>query len=150
MTILKPETRIESNDVATAAAASVTKDPEGTNGIGSEDSESPSPCQTPVPTRRRGRRFPITTAIPMLPPVEQKHSPIVKPDSGKNGSPIKVYANHFPTTIAQNLMLYQYDAIVEKPNFHQKQPWEEDMNRDHRRRFVQQLAENNAFNFIYW
>jgi hypothetical protein len=86
----------------------------------------------------------------MLPPVEQKHGPIVKPDSGKNGTPTQVYTNHFSVKVAPNLMLYQYDAIVERPNFRSPNTWEEAMSRDHRRRFVQQLAENKSFDFMFW
>jgi hypothetical protein len=86
----------------------------------------------------------------MLPPVEQKHGPIVKPDSGKNGTTTQVYTNHFSVKVAPNLMLYQYDAIVERPNFRSPNTWEEAMSRDHRRRFVQQLAENKSFDFMFW
>lgn len=147
----KADSKIESNGVAKAAVvAKVTIDPESTNGVSNEDPDTPSPCQTPTPTRRRGKRIQITTAIPMMPAVEPKHSPLVKPDSGKNGRLTQVYTNHFPAKVAPNLMLYQYDAVVEKPSFRSADIWEEDMNRDHRRRFVQQLAENNAFNFLFW
>ena len=125
-------------------------DRENPNGVGTEDLESPSPCPTPPPFRRRGKRIQITTAIPMRPPVEQAHSPLIKPDSGKNGRSTQVYTNHFPAKVAPDLMLYQYDVIVEKPSFSSPHSWDEDMNRDHRRRFVQQLAENKAFNFIFW
>jgi hypothetical protein len=52
--------------------------------------------------------------------------------------------------VAPNLMLYQYDAIVERPNFRSPNTWEEAMSRDHRRRFVQQLAENKSFDFMFW
>jgi hypothetical protein len=122
-------------------------DSEIINGICTEEPVSSSPRPTP---RRRARRIPISSAIPLLPPVEQKHGPIVRPDTGKNGKPIEVYTNHFPVQVAPNLILYQYDALVEKSNFHSPNTWEEAMSRDHRRRFVQQLAENKTFDFIYW
>lgn len=118
--------------------------------ISCEDLVSCSPRPTPPPSRRRPKRFQITSAIPLLPPVEQKHGPIVRPDSGKNGTPTKVYTNHFSVQVAPQLMLYQYDAVIEKTSFRSPNTWEEAMSRDQRRRFVQQLAENNAFNFTYW
>lgn len=120
------------------------------DGICNEDTASCSPRPTPPTSRRRPRRFPITSAIPLLPPVEQKHGPIVKPDSGKNGTTTQVYTNHFQVNVAPNLMLYQYDAIVEKPSFRSPNTWEEAMSRDHRRRFVQQLSENKSFDFMFW
>ncbi len=124
--------------------------PEMSNGICSEDIVSCSPVPTPPAYRRRPKRIPIASAIPLLPPVEQKYGPPVKPEVGKNGIPTKVYTNHFPVQVAPKLMLYQYDAVVEKSSFHSPHTWEEAMSRDHRRRFVQQLAENNVFDFTYW
>lgn len=122
-------------------------DIEKINDICNEDLESCSPSPTP---RRRNKRFPITSAIPLLPPIEQKHGPPVKPSPGKIGTPIEVYTNHFPVQVAPNMMLYQYDAVVEKLSFQSLSKWEEVMSRDQRRRFVQQLTDNKAFDFIYW
>jgi hypothetical protein len=133
-----------------AAAAAVIMNHEINNGIFSEEPVSCSPDLTPPPFRRRTKRIPITSAIPLLPPVEQKHGPPIKPEAGKNGQPIKVYTNHFSVKVAPELMLYQYDAIVEKSNFRSPNTWEEAMSREHRRKFVQELAKNNAFDFIYW
>lgn len=144
-----PKPEIKSNGVA-AAAVAVEIDPEIADERSIEDIAPCSPRPSSSTSRRRGKRIPITTAIPMLPPIEQRHGPIVKPDSGKNGTLTQVYTNHFPTKVAPDLMLYQYDAVVEKPKFHSPDTWEEDMNRDHRRRLVQQLAENKAFDFPYW
>lgn len=120
------------------------------NEVCCEDTLSCSPRPTPPTSRRRLKRIPITSAIPLLPSVELKHSSIVKPDSGKNGTPTKVYTNHFSVQVAPQLMLYQYDAVVEKTSFRSIDTWEEAMSRDQRRRFVQQLAENKSFNFTYW
>jgi hypothetical protein len=100
--------------------------------------------------QHRFKRVPITSAIPLLPPVEQKNGPPSKPKPGTNGTPTQVYANHFPTQIASNLMLYQYDVIIEKSNFRSPGTWEEAMSRDQRRRFMQQLTENNSFDYTYW
>ena len=86
----------------------------------------------------------------MLPPIEQKHGPPAKPSPGQIGTPIEAYTNHFRVQVAPKMMLYQYDAIVEKLSFQSLNKWEEVMSRDQRRRFVQQLAENKAFDFIYW
>ncbi len=132
------------------AAAAAIANPEVNNGICTEDVVSCSPRPTPPTPRRRTRRIPITSAIPLLPPVEQKHGQIVKPDTGKNGTSTKVYTNHFSVQVAPKLMLYQYDAIVEKSNFHFPNTWEEAMSRDQRRRFVQELAKHNRIDFIYW
>jgi hypothetical protein len=120
------------------------------NVICDEDIASCSPRPTPPTSRRRIKRFPITSAIPLYPNVEQRHGPIVKPDVGKKGTPTEVYTNHFQVKVAPSIMLYQYDAVVEKPSFHSSNLWEEAMSRDHRRRFVRQLAENNSFDFPFW
>lgn len=111
---------------------------------------TPLTPSTPSTNRRRNKRIPISSAIPLLPAVEQKQGPPVKPEPGKKGTVTHVYTNHFPTQIAPNIMLYQYDAIVEKPGVFDKTLWEEVMSRDQRRRFVQQLVENNKFDFIFW
>jgi hypothetical protein len=66
------------------------------------------------------------------------------------GTPTKVYANHFPTKVASDLMLYQYDVLVEKVNFRSPDIWDESLSRDQRRKYVQLLAENNQFDFIHW
>jgi hypothetical protein len=66
------------------------------------------------------------------------------------GTPTKVYANHFPTKVASDLMLYQYDVLVEKVNFRSPDTWDESLSRDQRRKYVQLLAENNQFDFIHW
>lgn len=100
--------------------------------------------------RHRQKRFQIRSAIPLLPPVIQKNGPPAKPPAGTNGDEIEVYCNHFPVQVAKSCMLYQYDVIVEKSNFRRPGMWEEAMSRDHRRRFVQKLAEKNSFDFNYW
>jgi len=120
------------------------------NGICSDEAVSCSPDPTPPSFRRRTKRIPITSAIPLLPPVEQKHGPPVKPEVGKNGQPTKVYTNHFLVKVASELILYQYDAMVEKSNYRSPNTWEEAMSRDQRRRFVQELAKHNRIDFIYW
>jgi len=131
-------------------AAATIVNTEQNNGIHSEETESCSPRPTPPTPRRRTQRFPITSAIPLLPPVEQKNGSPSKPKPGTNGVPTQVYTNHFQVEVASNLMLYQYDVIVEKTVFRCPGSWEEAMSRDQRRRFVQQLAKNNAFDFIFW
>ncbi|CAF0780555.1 unnamed protein product [Adineta steineri] len=128
----------------------VIPDTESKDGACDEDTDLCSPCPTPPPSRRRNKRFPITSAIPLLPPVEQKYGPPSKLKPGTLGTPTKVYTNHFPVKVAPSLMLYQYDVIVEKPSFSTPGTWEEVMSRDQRRRFVQQLATNNSFKFIFW
>ncbi|CAF3522455.1 unnamed protein product [Rotaria sordida] len=100
--------------------------------------------------RRRMKRIPITSAIPLLPPVEQSTGPPPKPMPGTKGTLTEVFVNHFPVRVAPNLMLYQYDAIIEKTSIRSQSTWDEVLSRDHRRRFVQQLANNNAFDFTYW
>ena len=105
---------------------------------------------TPPTFRRQTKRNRIASAIPLLPPVEKNHGLTSKPKHGKMGTLTTVYTNHFPVTVAPNLMLYQYDAIVERPKYQSPDKWEEATSRGHRRRFVQKLVENNAFNFIYW
>jgi hypothetical protein len=115
--------------------------------IEDEASCSPRPAAT---AQRRTKRFPITSAIPLLPSIEQKQGHIQRPTQGTLGSKMRVYTNHFPVTVNPNVMLYQYDVVVEKSSFRSPAKWEEAMNRDQRRRFVQQLAESKSLNFIYW
>ena len=104
---------------------------------------------TPPTSRRRTKRIPISSAIPLLPPVEQKTGHHLNQSQAQTVH-TKVYANHFPVQVAPNLMLYQYDAIIEKSSFRSPGTWEEALSRDQRRRFMQQLAENNVLDFIYW
>lgn len=114
-----------------------------------ECDEDLAPC-SPSPTRRRNRRFQIKSAIPLLPELESKIGIPAKPPPGTKGTPIQLYANHFPVTLANNTTLYQYEALVEKASPRQAHNWEEAMSRDQRRRFVQELAEKGVFDFIYW
>ena len=113
--------------------------------------EDEAACSTRPPSaQRRAKRFPIASAIPLLPAIEQKQGHMQRPKEGTLGSKTRVYTNHFPVTVNPNVMLYQYDVVVEKSNFRSPGKWEEAMNRDQRRRFVQQLAESKTLNFIYW
>ncbi len=122
------------------------------NGILSEETQSTgsSPHPKPHPHRRLPKRLPISSAIPLLPSIEQRDAPPSRPPAGVMGTKAQVYVNHFPVKVAPNQMLYQYDAIVERLSFRGPQIWEEAMSRDQRRRFVQKLADNNAIDFIYW
>lgn len=110
-----------------------------------------TPQPTPPTSRRRLKRIPIKSAIPLLHTLDQTiNDPLPKPTPGTMGKPTQVYVNHFPVSIAPNKMLYQYDAVVEKPGFRSENQWEEVLSRDQRRRFVQKLAENKKFDFVYW
>ncbi|CAF2760829.1 unnamed protein product [Rotaria sp. Silwood2] len=142
-----PESEIKPNG---AIVSAIIVDTEKNDRIFDEETPSSSPHPTPPIFRRRMKRIPITSAIPLLPPVEQTTGPPPKPIPGTKGILTEIYVNHFPVRVASNLMLYQYDAIVEKPSFRSLSTWDEVLSRDHRRRFVQQLANSNAFDFIYW
>ncbi|CAF3322893.1 unnamed protein product [Rotaria socialis] len=133
-----------------AVAAAVIVDNEKNDCMPNEEMLSSSPRPTPPTVRRRMKRNPIVSAIPLLPPIENSTGPPPKPAPGTLGTPTQVYVNHFPVSVAPNIILYQYDAVVEKPNFRSPNIWEEVPSRDHRRRFVEKLAKNNAFDFTYW
>lgn len=115
-----------------------------------EEVISQSPDPTPPLARRRIKRIPIASAIPVLPPPKENTSPPPKPASGVKGTTQKIYVNHFPAKVGHDIMLYQYDAIVEKPKMNSAVDWEEVLSRDQRRKFVQELATQNAFGFTYW
>ncbi|CAF1157882.1 unnamed protein product [Adineta ricciae] len=126
-------------DTSRSIPTIVPIDIEKINDICNEDLESCSPNQTP---RRRNKRFPITSAIPLLPSIEQKHGPPANPSPGKIGTPIEAYTNHFPVQVAPNIMLYQYDAVVEKLSFQSLSKWEEKLSQ-HQFPRVYTLPANN-------
>ena len=115
-----------------------------------EEIASCSSQSTTPKMRNRIKRIPITSAIPLLPTVECVSGPVSKPTPGKQGTPKKVYVNHFPVGIASNVMLYQYDVVVEQITSQVSNKWEEVLSRNKRRQFIQKLATTNAFDFIYW
>lgn len=96
------------------------------------------------------RRLEIKSAIPNQSFENFNLVPPKKQPVGRIGEPVKVYCNHFPVKVNQNIMLYQYDALVEKKNERFASSWSEVLRRDQRRCFVQKLADLKKIEFSYW
>jgi hypothetical protein len=109
-----------------------------------------SPTSAPLSAERGPKRFPITSAIPLLSNVTTVKSHPEIPTPGTNGDLTQVYCNHFPVSLAPKKWLYQYDVVVEKTTVHAPGRWDEAMSRDQRRRFVQELTVAKVFDFVFW
>ncbi|CAF1253033.1 unnamed protein product [Didymodactylos carnosus] len=92
--------------------------------------------------RNRPQRIPITSAIPEPPLDTRIVLPARPPVDGKAGDRIQIYTNHFNIDFAKNMILYQYDVVVEKFLLN-SQTWIEVSSRDQRRKFVNALIDEN-------